>query len=99
MTLASDFGTKWWRFIRTASGAGLVLLTLQSLAGCHIWGTSNEITAIPLFPTENLATSEHVGMEEALAGTGLRLHWNGPSDGDVQRQIDLLDDAVKSGSF
>ncbi len=99
MTLGSDFGTNGWHFIRTTTGAVLLLLALQSLTGCRLWRASNEITAIPLFATEDLATCEHVGMEEALTGTGLRLHWNGPSDGDVQRQIDLLNDAVKGESY
>jgi ribose transport system substrate-binding protein len=99
MTFESDSGTNGWRFIRTTTGVVLVLLALQSLTGCRLWRASSEITAIPLFATENLATCEHVGMEESLAETKLRLHWNGPSDGDVQRQIDLLNDAVKGESY
>jgi ribose transport system substrate-binding protein len=57
------------------------------------------ITAIPLFAIANPSSCEHVGMEEALSKTGLRLNWNGPSDGDAQRQIDLLDAAVKEKSY
>ncbi|MES2391119.1 MAG: substrate-binding domain-containing protein [Acidobacteriota bacterium] len=34
-------------------------------------------------------------MDEAIAGTNLHLEWNGPSDGDAQRQIDLIGDAVQ----
>jgi len=33
-------------------------------------------------------------MDEAVAHTNLRLHFNGPSDGDAQRQIDLLNEAM-----
>ena len=33
-------------------------------------------------------------MDEAISGTDLHLAWNGPSDGDAQRQIDLFNDAI-----
>jgi len=33
-------------------------------------------------------------MDETVAGSDLHLAWNGPSDGDAQRQIDLFNDAV-----
>src|SRR5580698_10370446 len=64
------------------------------LGGCNTTSRGHEIVTIPLFSTENLASCEHVGMDEAVAGTDLHLAWNGPSDGDAQRQIDLFNDAV-----
>ena len=64
------------------------------LGGCKTNSHRHEIVGIPLFSTENLASCEHVGMAEAIAGTDLHLAWNGPSDGDAQRQIDLFNDAI-----
>lgn len=64
------------------------------LGGCSTSARKHEIVVIPLFSTENLASCEHVGMDEALVGSDLHLAWNGPSDGDAQRQIDLFNDAI-----
>jgi ribose transport system substrate-binding protein len=79
--------------------ASLILCPLLLLVCCRSWTRTDEIGAIPLFATESIASCEHVGMDEALASTMLRLHWNGPSDGDVQRQIDLLENAVKANAY
>jgi ribose transport system substrate-binding protein len=38
-------------------------------------------------------------MDEAIAHTNLHLHFNGPSDGDAQRQIDLLNEATARRDF
>ncbi|HEY4355194.1 MAG TPA: substrate-binding domain-containing protein [Acidobacteriaceae bacterium] len=38
-------------------------------------------------------------MDEALAGKDLHLAWNGPPDGNAQRQIDLLNDAVSKHAY
>ena len=70
-----------------------------ALCGCRGSAGRNEIAVIPLFATENLASCEHVGMDEAVAHTNLRLHFNGPSDGDAQRQIDLLNEAMARGDL
>jgi ribose transport system substrate-binding protein len=81
----------------------MLVCWLELLPGCRYWERSREITAIPLFATENIASCEHVGLDEALidtnSGTNLWLHWNGPSDGDVQRQIDLLDGAIQRNVY
>jgi ABC-type sugar transport system substrate-binding protein len=68
--------------------------SLLLFGGCSSNSAKHEIVVIPLFSTENLASCEHVGMDEAISGTNLHLAWNGPSDGDAQRQIDLFNDAI-----
>jgi ribose transport system substrate-binding protein len=78
------------RITRTA----VLFLFAAALGGCRTGTGRNEIAVIPLFATENLASCEHVGMDEAIAHTNLHLHFNGPSDGDAQRQIDLLNEAI-----
>lgn len=43
--------------------------------------------------------NERVGLEQAAARENLEVYWNGPSNWDVKRQIDLLESAIHSGSF
>ena len=84
------------RTLHTRTRYCLLALAVAFLfSGCKPGSAKHEIMAIPLFSTENLASCEHVGMDEAVAGSDLQLEWNGPSDGDAQRQIDLLSNAVK----
>jgi ABC-type sugar transport system substrate-binding protein len=99
MTLLTVSGVERTYSFRTATCAILAACGLNLLSGCHYLEQSKEITAIPLFATENIASCEHVGLDEALANTSFRLHWNGPSDGDVQRLIDLLDGAVQRNDY
>jgi len=99
MTYRSGSDVKHKHKLRLATSLVLVGCELASLAGCRYWEQSREVIAIPLFATENIASCEHVGLDEALAHTDLRLHWNGPSDGDVQRQIDMLDRAIQRNVY
>lgn len=39
------------------------------------------------------------GMREAAYHAGLDLYWNGPADTDVQRQVDLIEGAVKRQNY
>jgi ribose transport system substrate-binding protein len=73
----------------------VLFVLLAAAQGCHSSAASREITAIPLFSTWSVAYCERAGLREAIAGTPLRLEFNGPSDGNAQRQIDLVSDAVK----
>ena len=72
---------------------------VSMLTGCHAGSGKREVVAIPLFSTESVSSCEHVGMDEAIEGTDLHLAWNGPSDGDTQRQIDLFNDAIKRHAY
>lgn len=44
--------------------------------------------------------SEHGGAAEAASAHGLKIYWNGPSrDDDVQRQISLIDRAIRADNY
>jgi ribose transport system substrate-binding protein len=99
MALPIAPGVKRTSVIWAATCAALAACGFELLVGCRYWKQNREVTAIPLFATENIASCEHVGLDEALTRTNFRLHWNGPSDGDVQRQIDLLAGAVQQNDY
>lgn len=87
------------RFRVVAGSAGVALIVLLALQGCKAGSAKREIVAIPLFSTENVEASEHIGMNEALAGTPIRLEFNGPPDGSAQRQIDLVRGAIGNDAY
>jgi ABC-type sugar transport system substrate-binding protein len=85
--------------INLKRGRLCVCSAMLLLGGCNASLRSHEIVVIPLFSTENLASCEHVGMDEAVAGTDFHLAFNGPSDGDAQRQIDLFNEAIGKRAY
>lgn len=76
-----------------------VLLAVTFLAmGCNRHFARRQINAIPSHNERNVLT-ERVGMEEAAAQAHVDIYWNGPSDWDVQRQIDLMESAIHEHSY
>jgi ABC-type sugar transport system substrate-binding protein len=92
-----DYGTVLislrWQLTRGLVALGLTIVALGA-ASCRSSSASHEIVAIPLFSATSVSLCEHLGLDEAVVGSGLHLEFNGPSDGDAQRQIDLFRDAV-----
>lgn len=71
---------------------------LMLCTGCHQARTHREIALIPLYSTDMLSLCAHAGMDEAAAGHGLSIRFNGPSDGETQQQIDLVAQAIHAGA-
>ncbi len=62
--------------------------------GCHAKRGEHAIVLVPIFSTEMVALCAHAGMDAAVEGTPLHVRFNGPPDGDEQRQIDIVTDAI-----
>ena len=80
-------------------GVWIASSLLLSAGGCNSDRDLHRIDAIPSFSTDALYLSERLGMSEEVKQRGLELRWNGPSNGDAQRQIELIDAAVKHNSY
>lgn len=68
----------------------LVGYALFPLAGCRRADEPHTICAIPRLASQELYLTERAGMEEAAASKNIRVDWQGPSDSDPQRQIDII---------
>ncbi|MDE1177934.1 MAG: substrate-binding domain-containing protein [Edaphobacter sp.] len=79
--------------MRLARLLQLLLLTLP-LTACKGLHPSREIDLIPLFSTDMPSLCLHAGMDEAVDDAGLHVRFNGPPDGDTQRQIDIVAEAI-----
>lgn len=90
-----------WRPSRLAYfGIGLVSIAVLCLAaGCRGKTARRQIVGIPKTSVGWLFLVELSGMSEATYKAGLDLYWNGPADADPQRQVELIEDAVKRESY
>lgn len=71
------------------------ILYVLVCAGCD-HSSPPTIAFIPQTTADDLWEPAHQGSLDATKATGYSIFWNGPtSDGDVQTQIDLLDEAVE----
>jgi len=71
-------------------------LFLLLAAGCT--QGPRAIAFIPPETADDLWEPAHVGAENAARGSGFRIYWNGPTrPDDVQRQILVLDRAIRRG--
>ena len=79
-----------WRLLAcfVAGSSALVL------SGCQRTKGPQAICAIPQLASQELYLTERAGMEEAAATGNIRVDWQGPSDSDPQRQIDIIDSAT-----
>lgn len=58
------------------------------------------ISVIPRQSSENMWVTEHAGINEAAARSGVGIYWNGPTeDGDLEQQIVLATRAQLSGNM
>jgi ribose transport system substrate-binding protein len=78
-------------FWKTAPPA---LLLLFIVLGCHT--KAKTITFLPQETADDLWEPARIGAIDAARGSGYQIYWNGPSRlDDVQRQISLLDQAIR----
>lgn len=80
------------------SGAAAFALCLI-LLGCAPAKSDRTIVAIPESVAQEMFLSERAGMRVAATREHLDLEWNGPSAVNPQRQIDLLEDAIRGKRF
>jgi ribose transport system substrate-binding protein len=67
--------------------------------GCSRSNVDKTVTAIPQLASQEIFLSERTGLEETAARLGDKIDWNGPSDSDPQRQVDLLTAATNSNQY
>ncbi|MES2391105.1 MAG: sugar ABC transporter substrate-binding protein [Acidobacteriota bacterium] len=72
---------------------------LSGLSGCDRGTDSRTICAIPQLASQELYLTERAGMEETAAGRHLYVDWDGPSDSDPQRQIDIVAAATAENRY
>lgn len=68
------------------------------VAGCGAHPARERIAAIPSH-NERGSLSERAGLEEEAQRAHVSVYWNGPSNWDVARQIDLIESAVGAQSY
>lgn len=69
------------------------------VVGCGRSHADRTVTAIPQLASQEVYLSERAGLEEAAAPLSVKIDWNGPSDSDPQRQVDLLTAATNSNRY
>jgi ABC-type sugar transport system substrate-binding protein len=82
-------------YVRLATS---VLMTALAV-GCDRSSSSHTVSAIPPLASQEIYLSERVGLEEAAAPSEIHVDWNGPSDPDPQRQVDLMSTATASNRY
>jgi ABC-type sugar transport system substrate-binding protein len=75
------------------------IVLLLVVSGCSRSPANRTISAIPQLASQEIYLSERAGLEETAATAGLDVDWNGPSDPDPQRQIDLITAAAASKQY
>jgi ribose transport system substrate-binding protein len=71
----------------------------MTVMGCTRSHADKTVTAIPQLASQEIFLSERTGLEETAARLGVDIDWNGPSDSDPQRQVDLLAAATDSNRY
>lgn len=71
---------------------------LLFVAGCAAHPSRERIAAIPSH-NERGSLSERAGLEEEAQRDHVSVYWNGPSNWDVPRQIDLIESAARARSY
>jgi ABC-type sugar transport system substrate-binding protein len=69
------------------------------LVSCQRHNEPHTICAIPQLASQELYLTERAGMEETGADRAIRVDWNGPSDSDPQRQIDIIAAATSADRY
>lgn len=80
----------------------LAVLTLSlslCVVGCSGKTARRQIVGIPKTSVGWLFLVELSGMSEATYKAGLDLYWSGPADADPQRQVELIEAAVKRQTY
>lgn len=79
---------------------GLCFLIAHALLiiGCDQRRERQQIVAVPSH-NERALLNQRIGIEETAARNHIDVNWNGPSNWDVERQIDSLEFAIKSHSY
>jgi len=83
---------------RYALAAASFLISVLG-AGCKGSSPSHTISAIPPLASQEIYLTERVGLEEAAAPVDIHVDWNGPSDPDPQRQVDLMSAATAGNRY
>jgi ribose transport system substrate-binding protein len=83
---------------KTAIGLCVVIAFGVLALGCEQRPERPQIVAIPSH-NERALLNERVGFEETAARNNIGVFWNGPSNWDVERQIDSLEFAIQSHSY
>lgn len=73
--------------------------TFALLTGCKRTQPPQTICAIPQLASQELYLTERAGMEQAAAKENIRVDWQGPSDSDPQRQIDIIASATAAHRY
>jgi ribose transport system substrate-binding protein len=78
---------------------GLAFLAASALTlGCGRNHAPQRISAI-MSHFEMNSLCERAGLDEAASTANLEIYWNGPSNWDVQRQIDLIESSARARSY